>query len=161
MAAPKNNQYWKTRSKHGRDAIFTDPKVLLAAAYEYFEWNSKNPWARNEAIKSGENTGKIIKVPVERPLTIEGLTGFFGTTKKYLNNFEKRLDQNDEDFLPVIHHIREVITRHQTEGAIVGAFNANIISRLLGLVDKSAVDIDFNKLSETDLDKIIEKLINK
>jgi len=161
MPATKNNQYWKKRSKHGRDAIFTNANTLLAAAYEYFDWNSKNPWHKNEAIKSGEHAGEIVKIPTERPLTIEGLTQFLGVTKKYLSNFEKRLDNNDEDFLPVITHIREVISRHKIEGAIIGTFNANIVSRIEGLVDKSTLDIDFNKMSETDLDKIIERLENK
>ncbi len=161
MAAAKNNQYWKKRSKHGRDAIFKDASILLASAYEYFEWNSKNPWYKSEAIKSGDQCGTIINVPIERPLTIEGLTQFLGVNKKYFNDFERTLSEDDKDFSEVIKHIKEIIVRNQTEGAIVGSFNANIISRMLGLIDKSSVDVDLNKLSEYDLDRIIEKLTNK
>ena len=38
MGAPKNNQFWKLRSKHGRDKIFKTPKILWEAACDYFEW---------------------------------------------------------------------------------------------------------------------------
>ena len=29
MAAPKNNSFWKMRSKHGRDKIFKTPEIML------------------------------------------------------------------------------------------------------------------------------------
>ena len=37
MAASKNNQFWKLRSKHGRDTLFSSPELLWSAAYEYFD----------------------------------------------------------------------------------------------------------------------------
>lgn len=28
MGAPKGNQFWKLRSKHGRDKLFSSPEIL-------------------------------------------------------------------------------------------------------------------------------------
>lgn len=44
MAASKNNQFWKLRSKHGRDTLFSSPEFLWSAACEYFDWCDENPW---------------------------------------------------------------------------------------------------------------------
>lgn len=49
-------------------------------------------------------------------------------------------EKNDEDFLHVIARVEETIETQQFEGACVGAFNANIIARKLGLSDKQEVD---------------------
>lgn len=131
------NEFWKARSKHGRDKIFGDSQTMLEAAYEYFQWNQENAWHKNEAIKSGDRCGDLIEVPTERPLTIYGLTQFWGVSKNYLEQFEKALPEGEKDFSGVIEFIRDVIYRQKFEGAVVGAFNANIISRELGLADRS------------------------
>ena len=43
-AAPKGNQFWKLRSKHGRDKLFATPDLLWEAACEYFAYCDKHPW---------------------------------------------------------------------------------------------------------------------
>lgn len=144
MSAPKGNEFWKIRTKHGRDKIFSEPDVLLQSAYEYFRWNANNPWQKAEAIKSGEFAGTIMHIPTERPLTIEGLTQFLGVNRKYFDDFEKTCSQ---DFSAIITHIREIISRQKIEGAMVGSFNPTIVSRIEGLVDKSEVkneNLNFN-----------------
>ena len=40
MAAPKGNQFWMLRSKHGRDKLFATPEALWEAACEYFQWKT-------------------------------------------------------------------------------------------------------------------------
>lgn len=134
MAAPRGNKFWKARSKHGRDKIFATPQIMMDAAYEYFEWNSNNPWYKKEAIKSGENVGKLIDIPIERPLTLEGLCNFWDVNTVYFQQFEKSLKANDsQDFSKVLTHIRDVIYRQKYEGGAIGTYNANIIARDLGL----------------------------
>lgn len=133
MGAPVGNQFWKLRSKHGRDKIFSTPENLWNSACEYFDWVDKHPWKRNEAIKSGNKVGKIIKIPTQRPYTIEGLYLFLDVNKHYFNDFKKNAT---EGFSEVISRIENVIYTQKFEGAVVGAFNANIISRDLGLIDK-------------------------
>ena len=136
MAAPKKNQFWKLRSKHGRDKLFATPELLWEAACEYFEWCDKNPWNKCEAIKSGDYAGKIVKVPTQRPFTLTGLLLYVGASANYWSEFKKA---DHKDFLGVINAIETVIETQQLEGAAVGAFNANIISRKLGLTDKKDV----------------------
>lgn len=134
MAAPKGNTFWKIRSKHGRDKLFASPDLLLEAATEYFEWCDANPWYKSEAIKSGDSVGKIIKVPISRPYTISGLCIYLQASESYWRTF--KIQESSKDFLAVIEQIEETCKTQKFEGAAVGAFNANIIARDLGLTDK-------------------------
>ena len=54
MAAPKGNQFWKIRSRHGRTKLFETPELLWEAATEYFEWCEANPWNKTEFKGSEE-----------------------------------------------------------------------------------------------------------
>ena len=140
MGAPKGNKFWQLRSKHGRDKLFATPDLLWEAACEYFEWCEENPWYRKEAVKSGELAGTIISVPTERPYTLQGLCRYLNCSTEYLKHFEAN-NIDSEDFMPIITRIREAIYQQKFEGASVGAFNANIIARDLGLADKQDVKV--------------------
>jgi hypothetical protein len=136
MAAPKKNNFWMLRSKHGRDMIFSSPSVLMEECYGYFSHCDKNPWYKSEAIKSGEKTGKIIKVPTQRPYTLTGLFIYLDINRSTWDLYRDR-----EDFIAVITHIEEIIYTQKFEGAVVGAFNANIIARDLGLADTNKTEL--------------------
>ena len=136
MAAPKGNQFWKLRSKHGRDKIFSTPEILLEAAQEYFQWCDDNPWIKNEAIKSGDFAGQLVQIPTARPYTLSGLCLYLGVATQYFDDFKAALKPEDKDFSIVITHVEQAIRTQKFEGAAVGAFNANIIARDLGLADK-------------------------
>ena len=136
MAAPKGNQFWKLRSKHGRDKLFATPDLLWQAACEYFEWCDKHPWYKSEAIKNGKSVGKIVKIPTERHYSLKGFQVYIGTSQSYWYDFKAA---NHIDFSCVISEIEKIIETQQFEGAAVGAFNANIISRKLGLIDKQNI----------------------
>jgi len=136
-AAPKGNQFWKLRSTHGRDTLFASSQLMLETAFEYFQWCDKHPWYKHEAIKSGESSGKTVRVPTQRPYSLSGLMLYFGASEAYFRTF--KLTNTNEDFLSVIARIEEIISTQQLDGALVGAFNANIVSRKLGLVDKQDI----------------------
>lgn len=149
MAAPKNNQFWKLRSKHGRDKLFESPELLWEAACEYFEWCDKNPWIKVEQAKQKPEvykdkkgnvkvTPQLFKLPTQRPYTLTGLALYLDVSKNYWEEFKKA---SHEGFLGVITRVEETIYTQKFEGAAVGAFNANIISRDLGLVDKKEQNI--------------------
>lgn len=143
-AAPKGNQFWKLRSKHGRDRLFASPQMLLEAALEYFAWCDENPWISSETTTkktnnvTTENTTK--NKPTQRPYLIEGLTLYCCATLSWWRNFKANLDPDnrpiDKDFMSVMEEIEQIVYNQQLEGATVGVFNANIIARKLGLVDK-------------------------
>lgn len=142
MSAPEGNQFWKARSKHGRDRIFNSPDKLWEAACEYFEWVENNPlWEAKYTQYQGEPVD--ITVPKMRAMTIEGLCRFLGVNSKYLHQFESGLDLDksiDKDFSHIICDIKEIIYDQKFSGAAADLLNANIISRDLGLSDKSQHD---------------------
>ncbi len=133
--APKGNQFWKLRSKHGRDKIFKTPEILLQAAYEYFEWCENNP------IKAEDNKGtkNINIVKFKRPFTLKGFCIYCGASESWFKEYRKAI--TDKDFLSVIHIIEEIIYTQKFEGAAIGIYNANIIARDLGLSDQQKVDL--------------------
>lgn len=122
MAAPKNNQFWKARSKHGRDKIFSTPEILWEASCEYFQWCDDNKW-------DGEKV---------RPYTIEGLCIFLDISSRTFRNYQN-MDEY-KAFLPILSMIEDIIRTQKFEGAAVGAFNSNIIARDLGLRDVTDVN---------------------
>lgn len=136
MAAPKGNRFWQNRSKHGRDKLFATPMLLWEAACEYFAWCDDNPIIKTDAVKSGRNAGDVIETPTQRPYSLSGLLFYVGASDNYWSSFKAA---NHEDYLGVINDIEKIIETQQFEGATVGVFNANIIARKLGLIDKADI----------------------
>lgn len=130
MAAPVGNQFWKLRSKHGRDKIFATPDVLLAACNEYFEATDKRVW--NKIEYKGSDVTEV-KIPTSVPYTLSGLCIFLDVNTHYFNDFKTTCSK---DFSEIIRKVEQIIYTQKFEGAAVGAYNANIIARDLGLSDK-------------------------
>lgn len=135
------NQFWKLRSKHGRDKIFATPEIMLEACNEYFEHQSNQVW--NKVDYRGKDANKVL-IPTSSPFTLTGLCIFLGVNTVYFTQFEKDCTK---DFSKVITHIREVIFTQKFEGAAIGAYNANIIARDLGLIDKKELEIPKKELT--------------
>lgn len=141
----KGNTLWQLRSKHGRDQLFENPELLREAACEFFSHIDNTPWQKSEQLKTpikkkndkGDiEVTSIIQVPTARPYTLSGFCLYVGASESWWRNFRIKEGLSD-DFLTVIHWIETVIETQQFEGATVGAFNANIISRKQGLSEKS------------------------
>lgn len=150
MAAPQNNQFWKQRSKHGRDKIFETTEILWEACAEYFESTDQRKWYKTEF--NGKDAREC-RVPIETPYTLQGLCLFLDIDQKTWALYEKR-----EDFIPITTRVRNIIYTQKFEGAAVGVFNANIIARDLGLVDKKHNDFHLERMSDAELDQIMEKV---
>jgi hypothetical protein len=152
------NQFWKQRTKHGRDRIFNEPEILREAAETYFQWIDEHPIYKAEQKKGNTIIPKdsnltdkqfdkvinpIAELPMIRPYTIEGLTLYLGVSVRYFDEFERSLDgKNDEkslDFLTVLTYIKQTIRQSQFEGGAMGYFNPMIVSRLLGLKERTDV----------------------
>lgn len=134
MAAPKGNQFWKLRSKNGREKLFESPELLWEAACEYFQWCIDNPLLEKKAFHSN---GVITYASEERmrPFTLIGVCHYLDCSENYFRNFEDN-NKESKDFMAVITRIREVIYKQKFEGAAAGFLNPNIIARDLGLADK-------------------------
>lgn len=152
--APKGNQFWKLRSKHGRDRLFATPDLLWEAACEYFQWCDDNPFyeveqSRGAAKPHVDEEGKVtfppnlVELPKIRPYTYQGLCLYLDCNTMYFNQFEIALKDKDDDlsrdFSLTVTRIREVIYNQKFSGAASGFLNANIIARDLGLQDKSEI----------------------
>jgi len=140
MAAPKGNQFWKLRSKHGRDTLFATPELMWEAACEYFQWCIDNPLIVQEITYTANGTFNK-NMPKDRPFTIEGLCGYLDCSTSYFRTFKSTASEVHKDFLSVITRIEEAIYRQKYEGAAAGLFNANIIARDLGLKDTQDVNV--------------------
>lgn len=136
MAAPKGNQFWKLRTKHGRDKLFSSPEVLWQSACEYFQWCDENPLMEEviEKIRVNGTGDELIRqqLPKMRPYTWEGLELYLGiySLRDYKTN------EDYKDFSQVITRIEKIIYSQKFSGAAAGFLNANIIARDLGLADK-------------------------
>lgn len=133
MAAPKGNEFWRLADWNNPKKY--QPDELWVKACEYFEWSESKPWYKNEAIKGGDAAGTIMQIPTVRPLTLKMFCIYAGITHQTFLNYEK-----DQAFLEVTTRIREITYTQKFEGAAVGAFNANIIARDLGLKEEHSVD---------------------
>lgn len=151
MGAPTGNQFWKLRSKHGRDKIFESPDILWEESCKYFEWCDVNPLTSTEQSRS-KGTKKttevteegietvdsgLIEMPLMRAYTWEGLELFLDleSLREYKTN------KDYKDFSQVITRIGKIIYTQKFTGAASGLFNANIIARDLGLSDSSKTEI--------------------
>lgn len=149
MSAPKLNQFWKLRSKHGRDLIFSTPEILWEAAVQYFEATDARKWKKKDWV--GKDAIEVER-ETETPYTISGLCLYLDVSREWWNKFK---NENREDFLQVLTRIENIIYTQKFEGASVGAFNPSIIARDLGL--KEQTDITSNG---KDLQPVITAMVD-
>jgi hypothetical protein len=131
MGAPEGNQFWKIRSKHGRDTLFASPELLWEAACEYFTWCDDNPLLEQDFV--GKDATEIHRNKM-RPYTLGALCLYLGCGESYFKNFN--LEGNPQ-FKEVFEKIRSTIYSQKFVGAASGFFNAGIISRDLGLKERT------------------------
>lgn len=135
MAAPKNNQFWKARSKHGRDPTFATSEILWDACCEYFQWVDDNPLMASEPVKfQGES--KLTEVPRMRAMTISGMCLFLDVSEDTWANYRKK-----DDFVGVTTQAERIIYTQKFTGAAADMLNPNIIARDLGLKDLSEREV--------------------
>lgn len=136
MSATKGNEFWKIRSKHGREKTFESPSLLWDSACEYFKWCEDNPLYEAKAF-AFQGVVTVESLPKMRAMTMSGLCLFLGCNESYFRAFKSQDRVNKEDFITVIEDIEQTIYNQKFSGAAADLLNANIISRDLGLSDKS------------------------
>jgi hypothetical protein len=122
------NEFWKRRTKHGRDKLFKDPETLWEAAQEYFQWCHDNPLIEIDFV--GKDAQQVEK-PKMRAFTWSGLEIYLDIDS--LKHYKS--DPNYSDFFPVITRIEKIMYTQKFEGAAAGFLNPNIIARDLRLFD--------------------------
>ena len=89
------NQFWKLRSKHGRDKLFSDAGLLLEEAYAYFDWCDRHPREKTELVKY-KGDYEEADVPLGRPYTMDGLTYYLGVSGSYFRSAKGNLREKME-----------------------------------------------------------------
>lgn len=88
MSAPKGNQFWKLRNRHGRSKRFASPEQLWEAACEYFAYCDRTPWKVIKNKTKGEIKEKE-ESPTQRPYSLTGLMAYLDVSKSFWNDFKK------------------------------------------------------------------------
>jgi hypothetical protein len=157
----KGNQLWKNLEYPGTRRKYT-PSELWAKFLEYMEKNNKAYWSKQDFIKSGPGAGNIVYTDVPNPPSIKAFCIFSNISEQtflqyYKSNGSKGLE-NCADYAEVSCTIRDTIQLIQVDGASAGVFNANIIARLTGLVDKKEVDVKTD-YSDDDRRQMIQDIL--
>lgn len=154
MGAPKGNQFWKARSSHGRNPTFSDPKKLLDACQQYFQWVQDNPLKEEKAF-AYQGDVDVVEMDKMRAMSLGGLCIFLGisrntwvTYRKQIESRSKKQKELSKDFLRVTGYVEEAIYNQKFEGASADMLNANIIARDLGLKDRKETDVTITAASD-------------
>lgn len=144
----KGNEFWKLRTKVGRDKLFSDPATLLDAAYEYFRYCDRSPWMRPELVKyQGDATE--YEIPLGRPYSIDGFTIYLGVSGAYFRAAKanintkieaKRATPEEVELVETIQLIETICRTQNVEGAAVNVFNPVIIARLHSIAENTNVN---------------------
>jgi hypothetical protein len=157
MAAPAGNQFWKARTKHGRDRLFASHELLWESCCEYFQWVEDNPLFE---MKPFAYQGVVIQEPVAkmRAMTIDGMCLFLDISPSTWYEWRK----TEDDYSDIVTKAENVIRSQKFAGAAADLLNSNIIARDLGLSDKKETEhsgtIQFTDMTDEDLDRRIESL---
>jgi len=143
MAAPKGHEMWGNPIKPKT----YKPEELWDKAIDYFEWCKDNPWLKHEAIKNGQNCGELVKIPCERPYSIGAFCIHANISAQTFFNYADA--KGYETYFDVCSRIKEIIDKQHFEGGMVGAYNANIVTRKLGLKEQIDTTTKGESLNKT------------
>lgn len=134
MAAPKGNNYWQFRDKHGKNPKYT-PESLWNEAEKYFKWVESNPLWEEKLFAF---QGKITRATTHkmRAMTSMAFCLFADICPNTWKSYKEK-----EDYMPITTRIEGVIRSQKFEGAAAELLNPNIIARDLGLRDKVDTDV--------------------
>ncbi|MBQ5593135.1 MAG: hypothetical protein IIU76_00950 [Bacteroidales bacterium] len=120
----------------GRPLHFT-PKQLAEKFEEYVKWSEENVieiGERQKGIASGGYVDKTTTNYKQRLISVHGFLVFIGKSKRWWTELSD--GKQGDKFSTLKDSITSYCEDYQKEMAAAGIFNANIISRLLGLADK-------------------------
>lgn len=140
MGAQKGNQFWRLCGEREYRSRLESAEALWGVATGYFAWCDKHPWKSEKTKKKNSGEKEVETSPVQRPYSIVGLCAFAGiTAQTWYNTKQRAAERGDDEMLGIFTRVEQIIETNQFEGAAVGAYNALIMGRKLGLVDRSEV----------------------
>jgi hypothetical protein len=168
MPAPKGHPLWGNPCKPKKYS----PGKLWEGSLKYFEWCDENPIMVTEQTKMPQRLDasmmktmkpamikqflkQVVELPHQRCYSIEGLSLFLDINPDTFYTYAKL-----ETYSEICTRIKHIINTQHFEGGMAGTFNANIVTRKLGLIDKSQSDVNVNVPKIEVQDKDTEKAIN-
>lgn len=113
--------------------VFDNPQDFLNAAIDYFEWVDDHPLLEeNASVYKGEVTRYAIRKT--RPYTKKGLATYLGIPDGRIDIYRKTPGWEE-----TIEMVEQAIYTQKFEHAAAGLMNASIISRDLGLAEKTEI----------------------
>ena len=128
---------WKSSSvafleNIGNPSKWKTPDEMYESFVSYLEWIENNNLISHEVYGKDAT---LCKVPKMRAITIFGFARHAGTSAQIFYDYEQKTP-----FKQITSYIRTYCTGTNIEGAMAGIFNAQLTSRLEGLVDKKQVE---------------------
>ncbi len=114
------------------------PEKLWEYFTDYVQHEKDNPMLKVEYVgKDGER----VLTPLQVPITFEGFECWLADKDiiTHLGDYSSNRDGAYESYSPIIIRIRNNCFAQNFKGAAVNLFNANLIAKKLGLVDKKEV----------------------
>jgi hypothetical protein len=132
------NEYYRLRSKDGRDRLFSTPDDLWMACCEYFQWVKDNPMTEEKIFRT---KGGLSREDIyhDRAMTLAGLRVYIGLSASGYQVYQKK-----DEYQWVTNAVRDIMYSQKFEGAASGFFKENLIARELGLKDKKEISGDQN-----------------
>jgi hypothetical protein len=124
---------------HGTKYIET-PEKMWELFEDYVKHESNNPMYRIDYV--GKDGNKEL-TPLMTPITFEGFECYLADLGiiNDLGHYSQNLDGRYTDYVPIITRIRNNCFVQNFKGASVKLFDANLISRKLGLIEKSQSEV--------------------
>jgi hypothetical protein len=129
---------WEIAPFPGRPRKFATADDLWQHFLQYAQFMDENPWVSSE-VKVVDKSAELVEVPKKLPYSMTGFCIYLGVGDAYFRQYKANNKATPEGFQTVIERIMKSVEMQQIQGASAGFFNANIISRVLGLADKQDV----------------------
>jgi hypothetical protein len=128
----------KRRVSTASSRALKTPDELWAVACSYFDYTQKSPMQRKEYIKTGPLAGTEYTIETPRPFSWSGLSVYASLLGVAANLHRYARNENDmyTEYAEIVGLINDVMFSQKFEGAAVGMYKENIISREIGLADK-------------------------
>jgi hypothetical protein len=123
----------------GKRKYIETPEILWEYFKDYVLHEKNNPMYKVEYV--GKEARTEYK-PLETPITFEGFECWLADKNiiEHLSDYSANTKGIYDDYSTIITRIKSNCYVHNFKGAAVGLFNANIIARKLGMIEKIETD---------------------
>lgn len=147
MAKKKENPNVIIKVPPRKQKYIPSPEHLWQYFLDYVAHESANPWLKVDYV--GQKAERVV-VPLATPITFEGFECYLFSLDIIddLGSYSANRDGRYKTYVPIIQKIRSFCYTQNFRGAAVGAFNANLIARKLGIKDQVDSTVEVKDISD-------------